>query len=170
MNFKRLSKNGWCLEARRHSASGKLIHADSQQSLGSQEYREFKMKGFTHHDLKGLTRIPTHEHRKKNKKDEVSDDTDSTPRESMSRLSSQETLAPQELLHQPLSTSTSVIDNLKKVSDESEMEKGSVGIAPPRDPGRDRPEVFETTFKEIIFLCCMLVSLAMAVSDDPERI
>lgn len=162
MDFKRLSRNSWRREPGRSGAASRLGHAESQQSLGPEEYHSFKKNGFPHKDLEGLTSIPTYQEWK----DEQSfvEDSNETPRTSISLSSSQETLAPGESHHEAQSRRTSDTDSLKRTPNEAEIEKGSVGTNPSRDPGRARPEAFDTTWKEIIFICCILASLSMAVS------
>jgi hypothetical protein len=162
MNFKRLSRNSWRREHGKSGAAGRLGHAASQQSLGSEEYRTFKENGFPHKDLESLTSIPTYQEWK----DEHSfvEDSNETPRTSISLSPSQETLAPGESRHEAQSRRTSDTDSLKHTPNETEIEKGSIGTNPSHDLGRARPEVFDTTWKEMIFICCILVSLSMAVS------
>lgn len=162
MNFKRVSRNSWRREPGKSGAAGRLGLAKSQQSLDSEEYRSFKKHGFPHKDLEGLKSIPTYQEWKDEQS--VVEDSNESPRTSISLSSSQETLAPGELHHEAQSRRTSDTDSLKHTPNETEIEKGSIGTDPSQDRGRARPEVFDTTWKEIIFICCILVSLSMAVS------
>lgn len=161
MNFKRFSRSSWRRDPGRHSVFGKLDHAESQLSLGA-----FKKNGFTHHDLEGLTRIPTYEAWKEEKNTDNVQESIKAPEPSIFRVSSHETLAHGGLHHEARRRRTSETDSLKNLSNETEVEKGSAGIHTPPDSGRVRPEVFKTTWKEIVFVCCILVSLSMAVSID----
>lgn len=138
-----------------------LSKSDTQFTLGCEEYRVFKKNGFAHHGMEGLKIIPREDRWAERNSDEpVESDEEAQSMRTVSRLSSQETLAPRE----SQSRRESQTDSLKDIPIEAEIEKGIQNSEPPANLGRARPEVFKTTWKEVIFVICILSSLSMAVS------
>lgn len=109
--------------------------------------------------------IPIEEHWERGEAAMRGENSQATLIRSISRLSSQETLTMQEPESRRVSNpdSDTKTDSLKDLQPDVDIEKESAISSPDRDPGRARPEVFDSTIKEVIFVICILMSLSMAV-------